>query len=825
METEIIITILMLVTGGVALFCLGWFVLEVVILAKIRINKSLNATLDVIKVVKPKKPENTESEKRTQSEKEEISIMEQMLATLAEVKIKRGFIKDFFYGSPQITLEMAVPSDGEQISFYISMPRQIKELVEKQIHSFYPTAHIEKIKDYTIFRPEGFSKGAYLKLKKDPVLPIKTYQRLESDPLHNITNALSKLENVEEGACFQVVFKKSNNTGIKIKGEKIAQEMQSGKRLSQANRGWFSSIFGEIFKGSKNQDEKMVSLTPEENDVIKQIENKTNKTRFDINIRLMSSANTEERAEEILNQLENAFTQFEDTNLNKFVAVRDNSKNAKKIAYNLIFRHFVKFRKVTLDVEELASIFHFPISTTETPKINLLRSKSAPPPTNIPKEGLKLGFSDFRGTKTEIRLDRDARRRHLYIIGQTGTGKSGFIEEMAKQDAFNKEGMCIIDPHGDLIDHVLECIPKERAEDVIFFDPADTERPFGFNMLEYDEKHPEQKTFVINEIINIFDKLYDLSQTGGPMFEQYMRNALLLIMDSPETGSTLMEVPRVFRDVEFRKEKLKLCKDRTVVDFWEKEAEKAGGDAALENIAPYINSKLTSFISNDMMRPIISQQESTLDFRKIMDEKKILLVNLSKGKIGEINSHLLGMIIVGKLLMAALSRTEIPEEERNDFYLYIDEFQNFTTDSIAQILAEARKYRLCLTIAHQYIGQLSEDISKAVFGNVGSMSVFRVGAEDADFLQKQLAPVFDANDLININNFQCFTKLLINNESSDPFNMKTYPPQAGSDELREAFKEYSRYKYGRDRKIVEDEIKNRYEQMMNSQKPEDLSGV
>jgi hypothetical protein len=482
----------------------------------------------------------------------------------------------------------------------------------------------------------------------------------------------------------------------------------------------------------------------------------------------------------------------------------------------------LKFRKITLDVEELASIFHFPISTTETPKLNLLRSKAAPPPVNIPKEGLKLGFSDFRGTQTEIRLDRDARRRHLYIIGQTGVGKSGFIEEMAKQDASNKEGMCIIDPHGDSIDHILECIPKERAEDVIYFDPSDTERPFGFNMLEYDEKHPEQKTFVINEIINIFDKLYDLSQTGGPMFEQYMRNALLLIMDSPETGSTLMEVPRVFRDVEFRKEKLKLCKDQTVVDFWEKEAEKAGGDAALENIAPYINSKLTSFISNDMMRPIISQQESTLDFRKIMDEKKILLVNLSKGKIGEINSHLLGMIIVGKLLMAALSRTELPEEERNDFYLYIDEFQNFTTDSIAQILAEARKYRLCLTIGHQYIGQLSEDISKAVFGNVGSMSVFRVGAEDAEFLQKQLNPVFDADDLININNFQCVTKLLINNASSDPFNMKTYPPQSGSEELKNAFKEYSRYKYGRDRDMVENEIKIRYQKMVNSQKEEDF---
>jgi hypothetical protein len=830
LDLDAILLILMILSGIIAVFSGVWFFVEILFFTKMKLNKSLNSTLDVIKVSKPKKPDSyQDSEKKTQGEKEEISIMEQLFATLANIQTERNFLWRFLYGPPQITLEMAVPSDGEQISFYVSMPRKLKELVEKQIHSFYSGAHIERVDDYTIFRPNGYTAGSWLKLKKNSAFPIKTYQRLESDPLHNLANAFSKLEDPEEGACLQVVFRKSTDGSVKSKGENISREMQQGKRLDKASGGGLlaemvKDVGKSFFKKDENspKDDAPVNLTPEENDIIKQIENKVNKSRFDVNIRLLASAKSRERAEVILAQMENAFSQFEDSNLNHFVTVRDKSKNAHKLARNYIFRYFIPAKSITLDTEELASVFHFPISTTETPKLNWLRAKAAPPPVSIPKEGLLLGYSDFRGTKTDIRLSREDRRRHLYIIGQTGTGKSGFIEELAKQDASNKEGMCIIDPHGDLIDNVLNCIPKERAEDVIYFDPSDTERPFGFNMLEYDKDHPEQRTFVVNEIINIFDKLYDLSQTGGPMFEQYMRNALLLVMDSPETGSTLMEVPRVFRDAEFRKEKLKLCKDDTVVDFWQKEAEKAGGDAALENIAPYINSKLTGFISNDMMRPIISQQESTIDFRKAMDEGKILLVSLSKGKIGEINSHLLGMIIVGKLLMAAFSRTEIPEEQRKDFYLYIDEFQNFTTDSISAILSEARKYRLSLTIAHQFIGQLSEDISKAVFGNVGSMCAFRVGSEDAEFLQKQFAPVFDADDLINVNNFQCFTKLLINNESTDPFNMKTYPPQEGNDEIKNALKEYSRYKYGRDRNIVEAEIKERYGKMISAQKEEDM---
>jgi len=804
-----------------------WFLLQIFSSLRRQLTLSLNSSLDIVKIVKDNEPQENKSKEGVQAkEKEEISKMEQLLVSLSNLPKMKGIFHRLFYGEPQLAFEMAVPTKEEQITFFVSFPKKYKGIIEKQIHSFFPGAHIERVKDYTIFQAGSFSAGSRLKLKKNYAFPVRTYQHLEFDPLHNITNALSKLDHAEEGAAIQVVFKKSHRKW-RPRSEKIAQRMQQGMRLDKASH---TSIAREVAKsvgqelldtatGNKkeneddpfNQDKTKdpVQLTPEDQEIIKQLEAKANKVRFDVNVRLVVSAKTQEKAEMLLAQIENAFVQFEDTKLNRFVPVRDKSKNARRLAYDFIFRNYHRSKRMILNTEELASIFHFPISTTETPQINWLRAKSAPPPVNIPREGILLGYSNFRGDKTEIRLSDKDRRRHLYIVGQTGVGKSTFIEEMVKQDA-KKKGVCVIDPHGDLIDNILECIPSERSEDVIYFDPSDTERPFGLNMLEYEEDHPEQKTFVINELIAIFDKLYDLKQTGGPMFEQYMRNALLLVMDSPEIGSTLMEVPRVFRDPEFRAEKLKRCKDITVVDFWKKEAEKAGGEASLENITPYINSKLTTFISNDMMRPIIAQQKSTINFREVMDEGKILLINLSKGKIGEINSHLLGMVIVGKLLMSALGRVDMPEEERKDFYLYIDEFQNFTTDSIAQILSEARKYRLCLTIAHQFIGQLSEDISKAVFGNVGSMCSFRVGAEDAEFLQKQFAPVFDMNDLINLDNFNCYTKVLINNESSDAFDMKTYPPSKGDPELREAIKQLSRFKLGRSKEIVNEEIEERF---------------
>jgi len=815
-DLNLILFVLVLILGTLSLVSGFIWVLGGFFTFRSQINRSVALDLEIVRVSKIFKKKEEQARGGDQAEwKNEIGAMEQLLTTLTNIREKKSWWHRFLYDEPGITLEIARPADSEEILFFLAIPKKFRETVEKQVTSYFPNALMEKVSDYTIFSPESFTASAVLKLKNLPSLPLKTYETMEVDPLSEISNALSKLKEKEEGAAIQIILRPAPSKW-REGARHIARQMQQGKRLKDAYHPSLMKELGKemaehLLKNEKKDkqpfEKPAVQLTPEEQEIVKAIDKKATKAGFSVNIRILAAAGTQQRAEELLSHLENALIQFENPDVNSFV-IKNRSKN-KEMAFNFIFRNFSPGESIILNVEELAGIFHFPISTTETPMIKWLKAGAAPPPINIPKEGLILGYNEYRGNKVDIRMTDDDRRRHLYTIGQTGTGKSNFIQELAKQDARNGKGFCFIDPHGDAIEDILTAIPKERAEDVILFDPSDMQRPFGLNMLEYDPKYPEQKTFVINEMIGIFDQLYDLKTTGGPMFEQYMRNALLLIMDDPASGSTLLEISKVLADPDFRQMKLAKCQNPVVIDFWTKEAEKAGGEAALANMVPYITSKLTTFVANDMMRPIISQQKSTINFREIMDNKKILLVKLSKGKIGEINARLLGMVVVGKILMAALSRTDVPEKERVDFYMYMDEFQNVTTTSIAQILSEARKYRLCLIIVHQFIAQLKEEISKAVFGNVGSICALRVGAEDAEFLEKQFAPVFSASDLVNVDNYNLFVKLLINGELSKPFNMKSFPPSHGNQELANAFKELSRLKYGRDASIVNREIMER----------------
>ena len=525
-------------------------------------------------------------------------------------------------------------------------------------------------------------------------------------------------------------------------------------------------------------------------------------------MRVVASAGVQFETESILEGLSRGFEQFSAPLRQEFKIVKP--RNPEKLFYQFSFREFDPGQAMLLNTEELASIFHLPSASSEVPRVNWVKAKEAAPPVNLPVTGTFIGKSVFRGQEKDVFVTEDDRRRHVYIIGQTGTGKSTLLSNMVVHDIKAGKGVAIIDPHGDLVETILSLVPRERINDVIVFDPADRSRPLGINMLDYDPNRPEEKTFIVNEMQSIFNKLF-LAETMGPMFEQYMRSALLLLMeDAPNEPATLMEVARVFTDTGYREAKLARISNPIVIDFWEKEAVKAGGEAALANMTPYITSKFNNFTSNDYMRPIIGQPKSAFNFRKIMDEGKIFLVNLSKGRIGDINANLLGMVITGKILMAALSRVDITDSKnRKDFNLYIDEFQNFTTDSIATILSEARKYGLNLTMAHQFIAQLTEKIRDAVFGNVGNIISFRVGATDADFLVKQFDPIFSQNDLVNIDNFNAYVKLLLLGQTAKPFNIRTLPSEPGDRDLAEKIKELSRLQFGRDRMEVEEEVLSR----------------
>lgn len=807
-----------IIIGGIfiALIMAGLFFLMSRMTKKTQLTRAMDMVLFQVSVPKEESEERKEGQK---DDREIIGVMEQLLASFYQIHDSHW--KERLFGPPQLVFEIANPSGDETIYFYLAVPERFATLVEKQIYGFYPKAVVERTHDFNVFSASGYTSGVYLTLKKQPFLPIKTYRMLDSDPLTNVTNALSKLNKGGEGAAMQIVIRPASSKW-RHKGLAVARKMKQGKAYSTAKRGHLSSFAHDFAKElfqighSTRQNETVVNqyhhtqselrqLTPAEEDLLKSIEEKALKPAFEVNIRLMASAETQERTNEILIHLLGAFSQFDTIDRNGFIPRKPLS--LRELVFNFSFRNFTPWFKAILNTEEIVSIVHFPIHSTETPKLKMVKAKVAPAPPNLAQEGLFIGRNAYRGTSTDIFIQREDRRRHMYIIGQTGTGKSGFLEEMARQDIQNGEGVCVIDPHGELIEALLGHIPQHRIEDVILFDPSDIQRPLGLNLLEYDR--PEQKTFVINEMINIFDKLYDLRQTGGPMFEQYMRNAMLLVMAHPDSGSTLMEISKVLADPDFRHFKLTRCDNPIVADFWTKEAEKAGGEAALANMVPYITSKLTTFITNDIMRPIISQQKSAFNFREAMDGQKIILINLSKGKIGELNANLLGMVIVGKILMSAMSRVDMPQEQRKDFYLYIDEFQNVTTQSIASILSEARKYRLNLIIAHQFIQQLTEPIRDAVFGNVGSMATFRIGPHDSEFVVKQYAPVFSEHDLINIDNFKAFIKIMIDGQVSKPFSMETVPPREKDYKWVEVIREFSRTRYGRDKNIIEQELRQR----------------
>lgn len=720
----------------------------------------------------------------------EINFTAQLLSQLASLKVP-------------FSLETAVHNVGEDIHFYVAVPENAVEFVSRQIQGVWPDAQVLPAEDYTIFNSGGTAKFAYLKQKQNYALPVRGYVEANLDTFLSIVNNFSKLEIAGEGMALQILARPAPASVAK-NISKIIYNLKRGQKVSDA-------LAGKLYSLPKPKANEPMPPVIVDDEAVKLLTQKVSKPIFNVNVRLVTSAMSPYRAEELLYGLSGSFSQFTAPGHNEFKV--NEVRNPQKDLFKFIFREFDNNQIMVLGADELAGVWHLPITGTEIAKIKWVKSREAPPPTLLPTAGTLIGESVFRAETKPIYIPEEDRRRHIYIIGQTGTGKSTLLVNTIQEDIKAGKGVAVIDPHGDLIDDILKFIPQERTGDVIVFDPGDLERPFGMNMLEYDSTRPEQKTFIVNEMQNIFNKLFT-AETMGPMFEQYMRNALLLLMDNPEEHATLMEVPRIFTDAEFRKRLLEKATNPTVIDFWSKEAIKAGGEASLANMTPYITSKFNNFVSNDYMRPIIGQPISSFNFRKVMDEGKILLVSLAKGKIGEINMGLLGMVIIGKIVMAALSRVDIAQEKRRDFNLFVDEFQNFTTDSTATILSEARKYRLSLVAAHQFIAQLPEKIRDAVFGNVGSMMVFRVGADDAKYLIKQFEPVFTENDLVNIDNFNALAKLLLNGQTTKPFNIRISgfwedPAYKTGAELGPKIKEQSRQQYGRDKAEVEKDILGR----------------
>ncbi|MBU6321565.1 MAG: TraM recognition domain-containing protein [Patescibacteria group bacterium] len=774
--------------------------------------KALRMTL--YEVALPEPGEEGEA-KRERPFKELVSAMEQLYAGLLAVGAADAAEPGSF------ALELAVPADAPELKFYAAIPNGKRDLFEKQLLAVFPDARLLALPyDYNLFA-KGIAVASVAKLATYPALPVKEYDEFDYDPLNAITNAFAKIASTGEGAGLQLVIEPAGERYVKHY-KKMLDALRKGVKhgealsLPETELGRFAreavhTLFSRKGKDEDKRKEAEAREIEANKTYIEQVERKIASPVAAVSLRLVASAGDGARASQILAELEAAFNQFGNTGGNRFEFSRVPATRLASFSEEFSFR-LPASAPLPLSLRELTTLFHFPpAGLSSSPHLAQARFAHAPAPLTLPAAGALLGTNTYRGQATAIRLAPEDRLRHLYIIGQTGTGKTGLMKSLIIEDIKAGEGCCFIDPHGSDIVDILAAIPPERYEDVIYFDPADLARPFGLNFLEYDASRPEQKTFIVNELLAIFKRLYgDVPESMGPAFEQYFRNATLLVMEDPATGSTILDIARVLANAEFREAKLARCMNPVVAQFWREIATKAGGEAALENIVPYITNKFDDFTANDFIRPIVGQQHSSFTFREVMDSKKILLVNLSKGRLGERNANLLGLIIVGKLFMAALSRADNPRAAYPPFYLYIDEFQNVTTDSIPGILSEARKYKLALTVAHQFLAQIEEKTRDAVFGNVGNMAVFRVGEEDAEQFAKIYAPVFSALDFVNIENRNAYVKILAAGVPQKPLDLRTPDLPALRHDQVEDLIQLSALTYGRDRASVETMIRERY---------------
>lgn len=785
-----------------------------------------------MKVLLPRSDSKVDQEKRTEKDfKEKVALMEQLYRAMWEVKSLTFWQNLHYWIFRYICISFEMYVEKGELVFYVVVQPGLVSIVEKQITSFYPDAEVSIQPSPQIWKKGQKLVGYNMLLQKQYMYPIRSYEQMQDDPLNDMTNVLSKME-AEETACIQVVMQPSWSNKWGQRARDFASTKFKGKKDSWASRIPIISPIVRaltfVAKGSSNAPgasggDSFVRMIQPEEELYKRMGEKAGMSWFHCSVRILGASSNWNRALDITNNLQVAFNVFRDTYGNSFVNHREIvdflplSWNAPIIHWNWKHRINGYWSKLLLVEKELAALFHFPDSRyNKIPIIQWISYRVLPPPPNAPKEGIVLGINKHRAVETPIRFLAKDRTRHEYIIGKSGSGKSALLSWQIRQDIANGDGLCVVDPHGDLIEDALAHVPKERAKDIILFDPADSERPMGLNMLE--AKTPEEKDRASLDAMEIFIKMYG-SEIFGPRIQHYFRNGCLTLMDDEEEGATLIDVPRLFVDDEFQRYKVSKCKNVVVRSFWENEIAKTGAREK-EEMIPYFSAKFGPFITNTTIRNIIGQPKSAFDIREIMDSGKVLLVNLSKGKIGDINAQLLGLIFVNKINMAAMSRADMPQKDRRRFYLYVDEFQNFITDAFATILSEARKYELGLIMAHQYIGQLTgktaeydsanTKIRDAVFGNVGTILSFKIGAEDAEYMAKEFAPVLSEQDVIGIPNFHCYAKLNINNTTSRPFSMGTiYDESQRNEKLAGLIKEYSRMKYGRKKIFVDQEIEDR----------------
>jgi len=733
-------------------------------------------------------------------------IIYNIIAGTFEKNFKRNF-----YGQRHFAFEI-VGSQGF-VYFYAAVPIALLEIVKQAIVSAYPAARLEEQAEHNIFNPIGKISGTLggeFVLKENYAYPIATFQDLKRDSMQALLNAMSTLGK-EDGVGVQILLRPANPSWRKSASSFAERKRKGNDKLGASDLA--KGVAMAFVKVPESDKEGGSSKKPELSNLQQAtydaIDEKTRHPGYETVIRVVVSSNISQRAQAILHNIIASFSLYDAPGKNGFKFVPAKDVDALATAY--IMRFFPQQHSGNiLNSVELSTLFHFP-DQRNIPTSQLVRqdSKQVDGPRNVPEEGLLLGYNVFRGAKKPIRLGDNDRARHMYVVGQTGTGKSTFLENLALQDMLNGNGFAFVDPHGDTAEKLLAMVPRERTEDIIYFSPADMEYPMGLNLFEFNT--PDQKDFLIQEALNMLYKLYDPQHQGimGPRYEHLFRNAALTIMADPQ-GGTFVDIPKLFRDPEYVKQKLQHVTDNTVLEFWQKEMPASQRSNEFGDVVSWFVSKFGAFLSNEMMRNIIGQTTSAFDLRDVMDKKKILLVNLSKGRTGELNSKLLGMVFVMKFQAAAMSRSNIPEEERVDFSLYVDEFQNFSTDSFATIASEARKYHLNLIVANQFTTQLTQEIRDAVFGNMGTIVSFRIGQNDVEALGKYFQPLFDGDDLLRVPNYNTIVRTLIGGVPTQPFSMNTLPPLGSPNpRLAEALKQLTAAKYGRPKSQVEKEINER----------------